>query len=152
LDNLPSVLSISEGQKCRSGFHKLILCSRFPQSLTFILHWCHIFDSPGVWTQSFSLLGRHSTTSVVTPVLFLLIIFEIRYCFFCLGQPGSQSYFKLPVIAGMTGVYHSGLRWYYINFLPGWPWPAILLISASSVALDDRHTPLFPGTGWDGVL
>jgi hypothetical protein len=62
--------------------------------------------------------------------------------------PGPQSsYFMLPAIAGMTGVYHHGqpfsfaLESHKLYFCPGWPGTTILLMSASHIVWDDRYTP-----------
>jgi hypothetical protein len=50
------------------------------------------------------LLGRRFSDGAMPPALFASVILEIGLAF-CPGWPQS-SYFKIPTVADMTGVYH----------------------------------------------
>jgi hypothetical protein len=80
------------------------------------------------------------------PILFALVILEIGSP--SLQRPGPRSsHYKLPAIAGLTGMgHHTQLVSVEMGshklFYPGWPGTRILLISASCEAWEDRHEPL----------
>jgi hypothetical protein len=78
----------------------------------------------GVWFElrASYLLGRYFTIWGMPPILFALVILEIGSHFLSNSKP----------------------------FFPGWSGTEIL-ISASHVAWDDRHVPLCPAAGWDGI-
>jgi hypothetical protein len=73
--------------------------------------------------RALCLWGRCSTTWAIPPFLFALAIYEIGSHFYS-GQPGlPSSYFMLPALAGIIGVYHHTqlfpLRCSFMNLLFG---------------------------------
>jgi hypothetical protein len=73
------------------------------------------------------LLGRHSTTWAIPPILFAMAILEIGSHFFCLAWSRSQSfYFRLSTLTWMTGMPHHVQLFFCWNgvlqtFCPDWP-------------------------------
>jgi hypothetical protein len=73
------------------------------------------------------LLGRHSTTWVMPPALFTLVILDVVLAF-CSGWPGPWfSYFTVPAITGMTEVCSTMLSflllsWDLANFFAQADW------------------------------
>jgi hypothetical protein len=96
------------------------------------------FCNTGVLTQGLvCLTGTCSTTWVIPPSLFALVIVQVGSHVFC---PGLSSDSHPPIY----GLLHSWderhmppcpaywLRWNLTNFYPGWPWIVILPVSTSS--------------------
>jgi hypothetical protein len=88
------------------------------------------------------LLGRHTTTSAMSPDLFCFI-FQIRYCFFPWVVLRWRSYQLWPHVVGITDVCH--YTWHIVwdgvlaNFILGLVSTAILSISSSWVGWDYRQ-------------
>jgi hypothetical protein len=54
----------------------------------FIISYLFFLVVVGFEFRVFYLLGRHSDTGTTPPVLFALVIFQLRYSDFLLGWPG----------------------------------------------------------------
>jgi hypothetical protein len=91
--------------------HLLPLQSKLYHSYAFLLCgfvclFIYLFKEVLGWElRAPLLLGRHSTTWVTSPVLF---VFWKQGPTFCPGWPGPRaSYFMLPTTGGLTDTYHS---------------------------------------------
>jgi hypothetical protein len=97
------------------------------------------FSSTMVQTQGF-MLARHLRPAALF-VWYFFFFFEIGSV--CPGWLGSQSsYFKLSSVTGMTGAHHHTPEMVSCElFYLGWAKTAILPISSSCIAWDDRCMP-----------
>jgi hypothetical protein len=85
-----------------------------------------------------------------------LVILEIGSWFSPRLAWTTISNFILSTLARKTGLHHCYQFFFHWDgvlqtVLPGLDETHNLQISVSHVAWDDRHTPLCPGIGWDGV-
>jgi hypothetical protein len=105
------------------------------------------FFGSGVWTQGFTLLGRHSSTWIILPAICFgyfwdRIGFMPRWAWTTV-LPNYASH-----IAGRTGTYHhdqfAGWDGVLLTFCPGWPGNSILPIPISWVAGITGLSPVPP--------
>jgi hypothetical protein len=75
-------------------------------SIWSILSWKNFFGGTGIWTQFFAPTRQSLYCLSYASSPFCSGYFGDRLLLFYPGQPGQQSYFKLPIVTGITGVHH----------------------------------------------